>query len=246
MKKRGSFAYKTDIGKVRNTNEDQVVVLANDHHDILMVVCDGMGGHSRGDIASMIALDTMVQAFKQVSGFFTAVTARLWLIKQIKRANQAILDAASRNPSLKEMGTTMVALLIVGKEVVVANVGDSRAYAFIEALTQLTSDQTYVNYLFKIGRINSDQMKTHPQRHVLLNALGLNKDIVIDVEVKPYKNEVFLLCSDGLYNNVNDEQISAVLQSKEAIHQKVDALIQLANQHGGTDNIAVALWEPDL
>ncbi len=245
MKKRGSFSFKSDIGRVRGVNEDQVMVMANDHHDVLMVVCDGMGGHSRGDIASLIAIETMAKAFKQVSGFFTIITARLWLTKQIREANQAILKTAKNSPSLKEMGTTLVAVLIVGKEMVIANVGDSRAYMLKESLTALTQDQTYVNYLFKIGRINAEQVKTHPQRHVLLNALGLNKELNIEVETKPYRHETLLLCSDGLYNNTKEEQIQAILQTKDSVDQKVESLINLANHNGGTDNIAVALWESE-
>jgi protein phosphatase len=167
------------------------------------------------------------------------------LTKHIREANQAILKTAKNSPSLKEMGTTLVAILIVGKEMVIANVGDSRAYMFKDSLTPLTQDQTYVNYLFKIGRINADQVKTHPQRHVLLNALGLNKELTIEVETKPYRHETLLLCSDGLYNNTKEEQIQAILQTKDSVDQKVESLINLANHNGGTDNIAVALWESE-
>jgi len=245
MKKNGSFAYKTDIGRVRETNEDVAIALANRSGDILLLVCDGMGGHHRGDLAAKMASDYLVTSFQAKNAFFTMTTARLWLTYHIKQANRIVYDEAQRNPKAKEMGTTLTAMLIVDRQVAVANIGDSRAYSVSgTGLTQLSEDQTYVDYLFRTGKISKDEMKTHPQKHVLLNALGLNPTISIDLKVLDYNGERLMVCTDGLYNNVSELEMLTVLASSDTVHQKCDSLIRIANSNGGTDNLAIALWEP--
>jgi protein phosphatase len=245
MKRRGNFASKSDIGKVRETNEDVALALTNKGGDVLLVVCDGMGGHSRGDLAAKIAADYLADSFKAKNSFFTMGTARLWLTYHIKQANRLIYDEALRNPKAKEMGTTLTVALLVDNQVAIANIGDSRAYAIgQDGLRQLSEDQTYVDFLFRSGKISKDQMKTHPQKHVLLNALGLNPTITIDMKIFDYKGERLLVCSDGLYNNVSDIELLTTLLSGDTPIQKCDALIRIANSNGGTDNIAVSIWEP--
>ncbi len=244
MKKHGNFAFKSDIGKVRETNEDVALALANRTGDILLLVCDGMGGHSRGDLAAKMASDYLSDAFKAKNSFFTMGTARLWLTYHIKQANRLIYDEATRNPKAKEMGTTLTAVLLVDKQMAIANLGDSRAYMIgKDGLKQLTEDQTYVDYLFRMGKITREEMKTHPQKHVLLNALGLNPTISFDLQIKDHQGERIMVCSDGLYNNVSDIELLTVLVSSDTPAQKCDSLIRIANANGGSDNIAIALWE---
>jgi PPM family protein phosphatase len=242
--KHGNFAFKTDIGKIRVTNEDQVIVLSNKHGNILMAVADGMGGHARGDIASKLAIKSLINGFESTFGLLTTKTASLWLRSQVIKANRLIYQEAQKSASLKEMGTTLVVIVIVRNEAIMINIGDSRIYQLDQGvLTQLTEDQTYVDYLYRQGKITYEEMLTHPQKHVLLNALGLNPSVSYDQKIIPYTGQKFLACSDGLYNNVSDQEIRAIMQTSDHPQQKVDTLINLANAHGGNDNIAVAIWE---
>ncbi len=246
MKKRGSFAFKSDIGKVRTTNEDQVVALVNRHQDVLLAVADGMGGHARGDLASRLAMQSLTKGFKNTFGLLTSKTASLWLRQQVVQANRTIYQEAQKSSSLKEMGTTLVIALIVNKDLIILNIGDSRVYLFENGqLTQATEDQTYVEYLFRQGKITEAQKLTHPQKHVLLNALGLNTSVSYDLKITPYQGQTILICSDGLYNNLSEGELATIIRSSDSVNQKVDSLINLANANGGNDNIAVAIWEPE-
>lgn len=240
---KGTFDYKRDIGRIRIANEDQSFVLTNYQGDVLMVVCDGMGGQNKGDFASKMALDHFVESFKskrKMPLFFS----RLWMIRTLKEANSIIFDEADKNPFYHDMGTTCVAVLIQGTSMIVLNVGDSRAYAYNEfGLRRLTTDQTYVNYLYRSGQIKERERDSRPDRHVLMNALGIYPSINFDIQTMPYTGETILLCSDGLYNNISEPEIRAILSTDERTDQKTATLISEANHNGGSDNVAVALWE---
>ncbi|MCR5491464.1 MAG: Stp1/IreP family PP2C-type Ser/Thr phosphatase [Bacilli bacterium] len=241
---KGRFAHKVDIGKIRITNEDQANVMANGHGEVLLCVCDGMGGQNKGDYASKIAITTMFEEFQLKRKTSTMRFAKSWLIKTIKKANSLIFREASTNPEYKDMGTTCVAVLIIDNRMIVANVGDSRAYAYMHGnLTHLTEDQTYVDYLYRTGKIEASEMATRSDRHVLMNALGIYPSASLDCKVLPYFGQSVLLCSDGLYNNLAEGEIRACLSTDERPDQKVNALVAEANANGGSDNIGVAYWE---
>lgn len=243
MNFKGHFASRTDIGRVRVSNEDQAYVLTNYHGEVLMVVCDGMGGQNKGDYASKMALDCLVEAF-QNKRRMTSLMSRAWLRRAFKKANAIIFDEAERNPAYHDMGTTCVAVLIQGRKMIIGNAGDSRAYAYDErGLVRLTEDQTYVDYLYRSGQIKEREKDSSPDRHVLMNALGIFPSCSLDLVVKPYCGESILLCSDGLYNNVSEPEIRAVLSTDERPDQKVASLIAEANANGGSDNVGIALWE---
>lgn len=247
MKRRkGRFAYKTNIGRVRLTNEDQAAALANSAGDVLLLVCDGMGGQNKGDYASKIAADLICTSFKNKQGFLNIQTAKLWLHTLIRKANSEIFNEANKNAAYKEMGTTLVCALIRGDKVLVANVGDSRAYSVrFESLMPLTQDQTYVDFLFRTGKITQEEMKTHPKRHVLMNALGVFPSVNCDISIKEYIGEPIMLCSDGVYNNISENEIHAVLTTDDRIEQKIDTIIDIANSNGGSDNMSIAYWEAE-
>ena len=241
----GRFSYRTDIGKVRLNNEDQAMALTNASGNVLLIVCDGMGGQNKGDLASSLALHTIVTSFKDHKGFLNAYTARLWVNKAIREANRSIFEQSQSNPNYQGMGTTLTLLLIIKDIAIMGHVGDSRCY-FLKNhhdLVQMSEDQTYVGYLLRTGQISEEEAMVHPKRHVLMNALGVYPSASVDLKSFPYVDEVVLLCSDGLYNNVSNEDISAVLKGNDAIEQKVNELIAIANKNGGSDNIAVVLWE---
>ena len=143
------------------------------------------------------------------------------------------------------MGTTLTLLLIVKDIAILGHVGDSRCY-FLKNhhdLVQMSEDQTYVAYLLRTQQITPEEALTHPKRHVLMNALGVYPSASIDVRSFPYLNEEVLLCSDGLYNNVPQEDIASIIKGNDAVEQKVNELIAIGNKNGGSDNIAVVLWE---
>ena len=194
----GQFAYKTDVGKVRLTNEDRVLALTNLKGNVLLVVCDGMGGASKGDYASTLAIDLMKEQFQAKRQFLSRATAYYWLTRTIRKANSLVYNEAFNKPEYKGMGTTMTAILIINSFAIVAQIGDSRAYILRnKKLDQLTEDQTYVGYLFRTGQISKEEMQTHPKRHVLMNALGIYPSLEVDAKIMNYNGESLLLCSDG-------------------------------------------------
>ncbi|MCR5349135.1 MAG: Stp1/IreP family PP2C-type Ser/Thr phosphatase [Bacilli bacterium] len=243
MNYKGHFASKTDRGRVRITNEDQAFVVTNFHGEVLMVVCDGMGGQNKGDYASKMALDYIVERF-QTKRRGPVFLSKSWLRRTIREANAMIYDEAQSKPIYADMGTTCVAVLIQGNHLIVANSGDSRAYTYDErGLVRLTQDQTYVDFLYRSGQIAERERDSSPDRHILMNALGIYPSANLDIKVHPYCGETVLLCSDGLYNNVSEPEIRAVLSTDERVDLKVSSLIAEANANGGSDNVGIALWE---
>ena len=240
---KGLFAAATDIGKIRISNEDRANVLTNFAGDVFLLICDGMGGQNKGDYASKMACDFLTESFKRKRATPYLLT-RFWLRHVINEANSLIFKEASSKPAYSGMGTTCVAVYIQGEHMIVANIGDSRAYKYAYGrLERLTVDQTYVDYLYRTGRIKEEEKETSPERHVLMNALGIYPSCSIDLRVLPYKGEAILCCSDGLYNNVSEAEIRAVLSTDERPDQKVASLIAEANGNGGSDNIGVSYWE---
>ena len=242
----GNFACKTDIGKVRMTNEDRAGAYTNAKGNILLIVCDGMGGQKKGEYAAQIALDVISESFLRKQKFLNSLSARNWLYSVVREANRKIYEEANKNTQYNNMGTTLSLALIYKNTFFTVQVGDSRVYELRNhQLEQLTDDQTYVNYLYKTGKIKKEEMATHPKRHVLINALGMFPSVEFDFSSHPYMNSTLLVCSDGLYNNVSNQEILSVLRGKDATNQKANELIAIANANGGSDNIAVAIWEAE-
>lgn len=241
----GRFSYRTDIGKVRLSNEDQAIALTNAAGIVLLVVCDGMGGQNKGDLASSLAINTIVNAFKNTKYFFAPFIAKWWVTRVIKEANNCIYEQAQTNPIYKGMGTTITILLLLNNVAILGHIGDSRCYMLKNHhdLFQMSEDQTYVGYLLRTGQITAEDALTHPKRHVLMNALGIYPSASFQIKVFPYDNETLLVCSDGLVNNVPLKDITAILCGDDSIEQKVNELIAISNANGGSDNIAVVLWE---
>ncbi len=241
----GRFSYKTDIGRIRLSNEDQAAALINASGNVLLVVCDGMGGQSKGDLASSLAINTITTAFKSRKGFLNRYFAKLWVGQVIREANKSIYEQSQSNKSYHGMGTTITLLLIIKDTAILGHVGDSRCYFLRNRreFVQMSEDQTYVGYLLRTGQISQEEALTHPKRHVLMNALGVYPSASVDVKSFPYMGETVLLCSDGLYNNVPVNDIASVLKGEDTVEQKVDELIAIGNKNGGSDNIAVVIWE---
>ena len=241
----GRFSYKTDIGKVRLNNEDQAAALTNASGNVLLIVCDGMGGQNKGDLASSLAINTIVSSFKSRKGFSNTYLAKLWVSKAIREANKSVYEQSQSSESYHGMGTTVTLLLIIKDVAILGHVGDSRCYFLKNRhdLVQISEDQSYVAYLVRTGQITPEEALTHPKRHVLMNAVGIYPSASVEVRAFPYLGDAVLLCSDGLYNNVPLSDITAVLKGDDAVEQKVNELIAIGNKNGGSDNIAVVLWE---
>lgn len=247
MKKRiikGQFSSKIDIGCVRVTNEDQAISLVNSSGNVLLCVCDGMGGHNKGDYASRLAIDILSEEFRKKNSFISNLSVRYWLSKTIKKINKQIYYESENDPTYKGMGTTIVLALLYNEQVFVLNAGDSRAY-FVRYndLKQLSEDQTYVDYLYNTGKISREEMSTSPQRHILMNALGTFPSASYSLHIYQNLGSPIILCSDGLYNNATEKEIHSALHTNETIEQKLETLISIAKNNGGSDNIAVSYWE---
>lgn len=244
MKHIGRYTFRLDLGKVRVNNEDNAATLINSHGDILLCVCDGMGGYKKGDFASRIVIDHLKNSFLNRSGFLNRFVAISWLTNTIKLANKEIF-AYAQEEQYKDMGTTIVACLLVKNSIIICSAGDSRCYFYDSNNLQLMSkDQTYAEFLYSTGKIKKEEIKTHPQRHVLTNAIGIFPVPNFEINVFPYKEQSILLCSDGLYNNVSERDILSCVSTNEDIDDKAATLVALANANGGSDNIAVVIWEP--
>ena len=242
---KGRFGSKTDIGLVRASNEDKALSLIDAYGNVILCVCDGMGGYMKGDFASKIATDTIAAAFNSKRRWTFSFQVSNWISKVIKSINYSVYNESTDAENFKGMGTTLVMAIFFKDNIYIANIGDSRCYMLeSDKVEQLTRDQTYVEYLLSHGKITPEEKLTSKDRHALMNFIGKNK--TVDFEYKVIKNDkkTILLCSDGLYNNVSDKQIFSALNSDERLDQKISTLIGIAKANGGTDNIAVSLWEP--
>ncbi len=221
----------TDVGRVRSNNQDSFLVREGE----LFAVADGMGGHQGGEVASALALEILGQSHDEPS---TST-----LVRAVRSANKAVFDRAGSDPDLKGMGTTLTALADVagreGRRLGIVNVGDSRLYRFRgDHLEQLTEDHSLVASLERQGRITADEAKTHPQRNILTRALGIDEVVVVDSwEVDPVTGDRFLICSDGLFNEVDENRLVATLRRFEDPGDAARELVRLANEGGGRDNI---------
>lgn len=238
------FAYQVDVGKVRIKNEDQATILTNSSGDILMVVADGMGGRNKGDYASKLAIDILSEEFKKrKKGFISIFVAKLWLQYVVGKANKLVYNTAEKDKTSKGMGTTLVTVLIRKNNIVVLNVGDSRAYLYHnDKIERLSEDQSYVDYLKRSGQISESEAEKRKDKNVLLNALGIYPSISFNSRLLMYHNEPLLLCSDGLFNNLKEKDIATIIKKGVNAKLTVKELINSANKNGGSDNIAVAYF----
>ena len=242
---KGRFGSKTDIGLVRASNEDKALSLIDADGNVLLCVCDGMGGYMKGDFASKIAIDVITSAFTSKRRWLMASQITNWVNKIVKLINHSVWNEANDSEKFNGMGTTLVMAIFFKDKIFIVNVGDSRCYQLDDDnIVQLTRDQTYVEYLAAKKEIGEDQKTTSKDRHFLMNYVGQHK--TVDYEYKIIKNEAktIMLCSDGLYNNASNKQIYSALKSTDRLDQKISTLIGIAKANGGTDNIAVSIWEP--
>jgi len=236
---RWRYAAATDTGLVRETNQDAYFV-----DDAVAIVADGMGGHAAGEVASAMSVDIIYDAF-------VATPTVDGMVAAIDSANRQVLADAAAHPERFGMGTTLViAALIEDKGAthpVVFHVGDSRVYQLRDgALRQLTSDHSVAEEWVRMGRLTAEEALVHPRRHQLTRAIGVDQPLEIDVRsVTAQAGDRLLLCSDGLSNELTDEQIAILATSSASLEEAVQALVSAAKDHGGRDNITAVLVEFD-
>lgn len=232
---------QTDVGLKRNSNQD--FVYASDQKvgrlPSLLIVADGMGGHAAGDLASRVCVETMVSSIES-SGQTETIPI---LAEAVQKANRAVLKKAAEKPVYAGMGTTIVAAVIDGNTLYVANVGDSRLYLIDDdRIDQITLDHSLVAEMVRSGRISPEQMRNHPEKNIITRAVGGEENVKADFfDVGLHKGDVVLLCSDGLTNMVEDEQIFRIIRREKTLRDAGQKLISAANSAGGRDNISVVL-----
>ena len=235
------FSYLTDPGKVRDHNEDSVTIVKNESGEILLAVADGMGGHKGGEIASSIAITHIGKRFMESSSVGTKEDAINFLKEIVSEANMLLYRYTEENPESEGMGTTIVMALLTKDFLLYGNIGDSSGYAIKKGkMYKITNDHTLVNLLVKSGELTEEAAKNHPRKNVLMRALGANMTVEMDVFDVERDVEGIFLCSDGVTNMLEDDQINLVLNSNLPIDDKLQKLINKANNRGGTDNISVA------
>ncbi len=238
---------KSDIGKVRKSNQDSIYI--NPNHKCF-IVADGMGGHRGGDIASQLTTKIFGEHFNSVQGSIKNKIKDV--LKCIKMANTKIMEKSQTEPLLKGMGTTAVSMCIEGNKAYIANIGDSRTYLISEGkLYQLTKDHSLVQEKINLGIISRDEASRDRMKNVLVRTIGFEEDMQIDsFEYSISKNDMFLLCSDGLYSKVYDKEMIEMINqyipdpsktTPQILDNLVQALIDRANHHGGNDNISIIM-----
>jgi serine/threonine protein phosphatase PrpC len=241
---------KTDIGAKREHNEDFVVAITLDLKCealstslAVLVLADGMGGYGHGEIASKIAAKTFIKTLFDKDFVGEDIGSNYWediLKSAVEKANQEVLDL-SISKQMGKIGTTLLGAIVSNGRAFIVSVGDSRAYLIKprKFIKQLTKDHTASQEMLEAGIITREQFKNHPRRNVLTRTVGLENFVNTDFFDIKIENEILLLCSDGLYNYVNDSDILLLINKN--LKKSADSLIECANSRGGEDNISLIM-----
>ncbi|AQP54061.1 protein phosphatase [Vagococcus penaei] len=233
---------QTNVGRKRKNNQDTVGTYVNQAGIVLAIVADGMGGHLAGDQASFLAV-TGLGAVWEATTIADHDAIGKWLVDRIQEENDIIYAEGTNNPEKYGMGTTIVAAIPLNGQLLLAHVGDSRAYLVRNhEIKQLTEDHSLVNELVKTGEITKEMALNHPKKNILVRSVGVPGRVDVDLSLLTIQeNDQILLCSDGLTNMLSDIFIKSIVTQEISLNQKVEQLITEANEAGGTDNITVLL-----
>lgn len=234
---------KVDIGRKREVNQDYVYVSDGPLGALpnLLVVADGMGGHKAGDFASRF----VVESFKEELLKSTQDGPEAMMRNAIQSANRKLREVASKDARLEGMGTTLVAATVIEHTLYFANIGDSRLYLLNDKIRQLSRDHSFVQEMVRLGGINAEEAKHHPDKNIITRAVGVKEKVEIDFfEYRLKKGDMILMCTDGLSNMMEDEEMFYIVKSSRDIVEAVERLVERANENGGNDNIGVILAEP--
>lgn len=234
----------TDVGRRREMNQDYMFTSETAVGKLpnLFIVADGMGGHKAGEYASKFTVDTMVDIIRNAEKEEPVAA-----IKQaVTEANRLLIKEAEADESKAGMGTTVVAATLMDKTLYAANVGDSRLYVLNQdTITQITRDHSLIEEMIRLGEMDKADAKDHPDKNIITRAVGVSPELAIDFfEIEINNGDIILLCTDGLTNMIEDEDIRRIVLSQRDIVERTEKLIETANENGGRDNITVVLLEP--
>jgi len=217
----------------RKNNEDSFLIAEN-----FAIVADGMGGHSKGEVASGMAVGSIKKCLDSSS----EITENK-IINAIEKANKEIFKKATEDHSMSDMGTTVVMCSWNGDKAIVANVGDSRCYhCYGKTIKQITTDHSYVQSLIDSGKITAKEAEERTDKNIILRAVGCEEDVEVDIfNIDVNKDDLLILCSDGLSGAVPDEDIRKIAQENKNVKKAAELLVNEANKNGGTDNITVVI-----
>jgi len=235
---------KSDVGRKRSMNQDYFYCNNSPVGSFqnLLIVADGMGGHKAGDHASKLCVDNIVKSVAE-SRHSTPVTV---MNEAVMDANSAVYKEAMENPQFKGMGTTIVACTLQDRTLYIANIGDSRLYLINDEIKQITCDHSLVEEMVKNGNITESEARIHPQKNIITRALGIEEEVRADYfEISVKTSDIVLMCTDGLTNMIEDDDIEYIVKHSSSIQKAVNSLIAKANENGGYDNITVVLAEID-
>ena len=233
--------FLTDTGKVRDHNEDSVIILKNSNNEYLLAVADGMGGHKAGEVASSMAIEHITNKFKEKETLGEQSDAVNWIREEVSEINKSIFEYTAMHEESKGMGTTFVVAVLTKDYLLFGNVGDSSGFVLKgEKLYKVTKDHTLVNLLVSSGELTKEEAEHHPRKNILMRALGANNPAEVDIFDVDTDVDGILLCSDGLTTMLNNGQIEKVLIGVGTLEEKVTKLIRKSNVRGGTDNISIA------
>ncbi|XCP86603.1 Stp1/IreP family PP2C-type Ser/Thr phosphatase [Roseburia hominis] len=233
----------TDVGRKREINQDYVFATDEPLGSLpnLLVVADGMGGHKAGDFASKYTVEVLTEELKHTLKEGPEET----LMDAVQTANRKLIEAAGKDIKLEGMGTTLVAATVIDHTLYFVNVGDSRLYLVNKDIRQLSRDHSLVEEMVRLGGINEEEAKHHPDKNIITRAIGVKAKVDADFfEHGLKKGDTILMCTDGLCNMVDDEEIFSIIKGARDIVEAGQMLIDRANENGGKDNIGVVLAQP--
>lgn len=234
---------KTDVGMIREVNQDFVFVSERPIGSLpnLLVVADGMGGHKAGEYASKFAVEVVKQELAQS----TEDNPEAMMKNAIISANQKLRETARGDSRFQGMGTTLVVATVIDRTLYFANVGDSRLYLLNEDIKQLSKDHSLVQEMVRLGGINQEEAKHHPDKNIITRAVGGREKVEVDFfEYRLKKGDIILMCTDGLSNMVEDDEILRIVKNSRDVVEMVEQLIERAKNNGGNDNIGVVVAQP--
>lgn len=231
---------RTDKGRKRNNNQDSIFISDTPVGPLpnLYIVADGMGGHAAGDFASRYAISVVIDFIRKS----TVVNPISLLRRALVYASNELFKEADKDKDKMGMGTTMVVAVIVDKKLYVANIGDSRLYLINDDIKQITMDHSLVEELIRSGQLERNKGRNHPEKNIITRAMGSRDEAMPDFfEIDIAEGDKILLCSDGLSNMVEDDEIRDIIQDNSSLDDAVSSLISRANYYGGNDNISVVI-----
>lgn len=248
-----NLGYKSDVGRVRDLDEDSIVILAVEiasrgkiiSRTSLFVLGDGVGGNTKGEVASYFGTKTvaedLINSILSISEK-TDIEIEESIRNSIKKANKVIYDHVKIHPEYGGMATTLVAALLKNNKLFVGNVGDSRAYLINDGIKQITIDHSAVQEMVAAGKITKEAARNHPQKNIVTRAVGYYQDVNVDVFKEDiYKEDTIMLCCDGLSDMLRDDEIKNIIVKSKDFTKACDGLVRIANENGGRDNISVIL-----